>query len=80
MKRVLRACVAGATIAAFQAAVPPAEGHAALAAAHTRWVFTAGCDMPFLSKDPIRFLAGLRGSAPAVAVAALASLSWLVNE
>jgi molybdopterin-guanine dinucleotide biosynthesis protein A len=46
----------------------PGGLHAALAATATRWVFTAGCDMPFLSAGPIRFLAGLRGSAPAVAV------------
>lgn len=46
----------------------PGGLHAALAAARTGWVFTAGCDMPFLEELPIRFLAGLRGAAPAVAV------------
>ena len=46
----------------------PGGLHAALAAARTGWVFTAGCDMPFLEERPIRFLAGLRGTAPAVAV------------
>ncbi len=46
----------------------PGGLHAALGAARTGWVFTAGCDMPFLSERPIRFLAGLREAAPAVAV------------
>lgn len=46
----------------------PGGLHAALAAARTGWVFTAGCDMPFLAEPPIRFLAGLREAAPAVAV------------
>jgi len=45
----------------------PGGLHAALAAARTRWVFTAGCDMPFLSPGPIRWLAERR-DAPAVAV------------
>jgi molybdopterin-guanine dinucleotide biosynthesis protein A len=46
----------------------PGGLHAALGAARTGWIFTAGCDMPFLSERPIRFLAGLRQAAPAVAV------------
>jgi molybdenum cofactor guanylyltransferase len=46
----------------------PGGLHAALKAARTGWIFTAGCDMPFLSAEPIRFLWGLRGEAPAVAV------------
>lgn len=33
---------------------------AALAAASTPWVFTAGCDMPFLGEAAIRFLASRR--------------------
>ena len=40
----------------------PGGLHAALASAHTSWVFTAGCDMPFLAEEPIRFLAEQRGS------------------
>jgi molybdenum cofactor guanylyltransferase len=47
----------------------PGGLHAALRAAATGWVFAAGCDMPFLSADPIRFLWARRGSAPAAAVA-----------
>ena len=46
----------------------PGGLHAALAGARTGWVFTAGCDMPFMEERPIRFLAGLRQAAPAVAV------------
>jgi molybdopterin-guanine dinucleotide biosynthesis protein A len=38
----------------------PAGLHAALSAARTPWIFTAGCDMPFLSEVPIRFLAARR--------------------
>ena len=46
----------------------PGGLHAALAAARTEWVFTAACDMPFLSAEPIAWLAGRREGAPAVAV------------
>jgi len=46
----------------------PGGLHAALAAARTRWVFTAGCDMPFLGEEPIAWLAERRAGAPAVAV------------
>jgi len=46
----------------------PAGLHAALAAAQTEWVFTAGCDMPFLAGGPIAWLAARRQGAPAVAV------------
>jgi molybdenum cofactor guanylyltransferase len=45
----------------------PGGLHAALAAARTPWIFTAGCDMPFLSAGPIAWLAARR-DAPAVAV------------
>jgi len=38
----------------------PGGLHTALAAARTPWVFTAGCDMPFLSERPIRHLAAQR--------------------
>jgi molybdopterin-guanine dinucleotide biosynthesis protein A len=47
----------------------PGGLHAALRSASTCWVFAAGCDMPFLSADAIRFLWARRGSAPAAAVA-----------
>ncbi len=46
----------------------PGGLHAALAAASTDWVFTAGCDMPFLREEPIAWLAERRAGAPAVAV------------
>jgi molybdopterin-guanine dinucleotide biosynthesis protein A len=46
----------------------PGGLHAALAAARTRWIFAAACDMPFLSSEAIRFLAVRRGAAPAVLV------------
>jgi len=46
----------------------PGGLHAALAAARTGWIFAAACDMPFLSAEAIRFLAGHRGTAPAVLV------------
>jgi molybdopterin-guanine dinucleotide biosynthesis protein A len=46
----------------------PGGLHAALAAARTRWIFAAACDMPFLSSEAIRFLADRRGAAPAVLV------------
>jgi len=45
----------------------PGGLHAALSAVATPWVFTAGCDMPFLSAGPISWLADRR-DAPAVAV------------
>jgi len=45
----------------------PGGLHAALAGASTPWIFTAGCDMPFLSAGPIGWLAARR-DAPAVAV------------
>jgi molybdopterin-guanine dinucleotide biosynthesis protein A len=45
----------------------PGGLHAALSAAETPWVFTAGCDMPFLSAGPLAWLAARR-DAPAVAV------------
>jgi molybdopterin-guanine dinucleotide biosynthesis protein A len=45
----------------------PGGLHAALATSRTRWVFVAGCDMPFLAEPPIRFLAARRiERAPAV--------------
>jgi molybdopterin-guanine dinucleotide biosynthesis protein A len=46
----------------------PGGLHAALAAAHTGWIFAAACDMPFLSAEAIRFLAARRGASPAVLV------------
>jgi molybdopterin-guanine dinucleotide biosynthesis protein A len=46
----------------------PGGLHAALRAARTPWVFAAGCDMPFLSADAIRFLWERRGAAPAALV------------
>jgi molybdopterin-guanine dinucleotide biosynthesis protein A len=46
----------------------PGGLHAALSAAGTEWVFTAGCDMPRLSAGPIAWLWARRGDAPAVAV------------
>jgi molybdopterin-guanine dinucleotide biosynthesis protein A len=46
----------------------PGGLHAALAAARTGWIFTAACDMPFLSGEAIRFLWAQGGAAPAVAV------------
>jgi molybdenum cofactor guanylyltransferase len=46
----------------------PGGLHAALAGARTGWIFTAGCDMPFLSATCIRFLAARRGEAPAAIV------------
>lgn len=45
----------------------PGGLHAALSAATTPWIFTAGCDMPFLSAGPISWLSARR-DAPAVAV------------
>lgn len=38
----------------------PGGLHAALVAARAPWVFTAGCDMPFLSAAPIELLLALR--------------------
>jgi molybdopterin-guanine dinucleotide biosynthesis protein A len=46
----------------------PGGLHAALRGAHTRWIFTAACDMPFLAEGPIRHLASRRDGAPAVLV------------
>ncbi len=46
----------------------PGGLHAALRAAGTGWIFTAGCDMPFLQASAIGHLAALRGRAPAAAV------------
>jgi molybdopterin-guanine dinucleotide biosynthesis protein A len=46
----------------------PGGIHAALGAARTGWIFAAGCDMPFLSADAIRFLWDRRGAAPAALV------------
>lgn len=46
----------------------PGGLHAALAAATTPWVFTAGCDMPFLSREGILLLAARRAGAEAVLV------------
>jgi molybdenum cofactor guanylyltransferase len=46
----------------------PGGLHAALAAVRTGWLFAAGCDMPCLSADLVRYLWGLRGASPAVAV------------
>lgn len=46
----------------------PGGLHAALSAARTGWVFVAGCDMPLLSGDAIRFLWERRDGAAAVAV------------
>jgi molybdopterin-guanine dinucleotide biosynthesis protein A len=47
----------------------PGGVHAALRAARTGWIFAAGCDMPFLSAEAIRFLWERRGNAPAALVA-----------
>ncbi len=46
----------------------PGGVHAALATATTPWVFTAACDMPFLSEGPVAYLAARRGGARAVLV------------
>jgi molybdopterin-guanine dinucleotide biosynthesis protein A len=46
----------------------PGGLHAALRAARTGWIFTAACDMPFLSEGPIRHLAARRDGATAVLV------------
>ena len=46
----------------------PGGVHAALAAARTEWVFTAGCDMPFLSAEGIALLAARRAGHDAVLV------------
>ena len=46
----------------------PGGLHAALLAARTGWIFTAACDMPFLSEVPIRHLASRREGATAVVV------------
>jgi molybdenum cofactor guanylyltransferase len=47
----------------------PGGVHAGLRAARTGWIFAAGCDMPFLSAEAIRFLWDRRGQASSVAVA-----------
>jgi len=47
----------------------PGGLHAGLRASRTGWIFAAACDMPFLSEEPIRHLASLRGEERAVAVA-----------
>lgn len=44
----------------------PGGLHAALVHARTEWLFTAGCDMPFLSAAAIAWLAARREGAPAV--------------
>lgn len=46
----------------------PGGVHAALAAARTPWVFTAACDMPFLSEEAVAYLLARRGGARAVVV------------
>jgi molybdopterin-guanine dinucleotide biosynthesis protein A len=46
----------------------PGGVHAALANAATPWVFTAACDMPFVSEGPVAYLAERRGGACAVLV------------
>jgi molybdenum cofactor guanylyltransferase len=46
----------------------PGGLHAALRASETEWIFTAGCDMPLLAAEPIRFLAARRAGASAVVV------------
>jgi molybdopterin-guanine dinucleotide biosynthesis protein A len=46
----------------------PGGVHAALAAAATPWVFTAACDMPFLSEEAVAYLAARRQGALAVVV------------
>lgn len=44
----------------------PGGLHAALASTTTGWIFTAGCDMPFLSADAIAWLAERRPGSTAV--------------
>lgn len=44
----------------------PGGLHAALRHASTGWIFTAGCDMPFLSAEAIAWLAARRAAARAV--------------
>jgi molybdopterin-guanine dinucleotide biosynthesis protein A len=46
----------------------PGGVHAALSAARTAWVFSAACDMPFVSEAGIALLAGRRAGAEAVIV------------
>jgi molybdopterin-guanine dinucleotide biosynthesis protein A len=46
----------------------PGGLHAALLAAPTPWVFTAACDMPFLSREGILLLAARRAGVDAVVV------------
>ncbi len=60
----------GAPVVADAIAGKGAPGglHAALQAARTGWIFTAGCDMPFLDPAAIAHLGTLRAGAPAAAV------------
>jgi molybdopterin-guanine dinucleotide biosynthesis protein A len=60
----------GAPVVADRLAGRGAPGgvHAALSSCTTPWLFAAGCDMPFLSEEPIRWLAARRAGAPAVMV------------
>ncbi len=46
----------------------PGGLHAVLSAAGAPWVFTAACDMPFVSADGVRALAARRAGADAVIV------------
>jgi molybdopterin-guanine dinucleotide biosynthesis protein A len=55
----------------------PGGLHAALRSARTGWIFTAGCDMPFLSEGPIRHLASRRDGATAVLVEGARGLEGL---
>jgi molybdopterin-guanine dinucleotide biosynthesis protein A len=48
----------------------PGGLHAALSASRTEWVFAAACDMPFLTRGAILFLADLRPGADAILVRA----------
>lgn len=50
----------------------PGGLYTALAASTTEWVFTAGCDMPFLAEAPIRFLAAQRAPGTVAVVPAWA--------
>lgn len=46
----------------------PGGIHAALSASPTAWIFAAGCDMPFLSREGILLLAARRAGVDAVIV------------
>jgi molybdopterin-guanine dinucleotide biosynthesis protein A len=46
----------------------PGGVHAALQASTTGWIFAAGCDMPFIDAEAIRWLAARREGADAVLV------------